>query len=157
MFMLDREKIERGLRKQAYETHALEQTLAKETEQQDLINKLASTKSKTVIKTIIDQQTSKIIVNDVYKPIIKIGVDLGDVHQAEMEMHQAYLQNESEMQVFDHIYPEFRPFDLHETYADPWTQDYRGEPLKFQAGGFEPSFIYDRAISSAFAGLFETP
>ncbi|KAI8923303.1 CDK-activating kinase assembly factor MAT1-domain-containing protein [Entophlyctis helioformis] len=149
---LEREKREKQLRKEAYIAQVEEEAKAKKQEQADIINKLAS--GEADVKSIVKESKSKrtqLGLRPVELPTFQID-DIMDNDMENMDM----LADDGPFEPFDGLYYDPIYYAQGTNFTDPMTQAFRSEDkaVVLRAGGFQPSIAQQRALSSAFSGIF---
>lgn len=149
-YRLDKERKEKILRKEAYVLHLLEEEKHRQKAKQGIIEQLA--KSDMTPEEIIKQSAQQNA--DFHRPFDPHGlsslVEEFDDTAALMLDHDS---PDHQFDPMDHLYEDPSLFVLHEHYHDPWTSSLTADK-SVRGGGYQSHVTHQRALSSAFSGLF---
>jgi len=147
-YRLGKEKEEKIRRKEAYLQLAKNEERAKEEEQNDLINTLASS----------DQSANEIL--KAKKPSKKkeLFIEFDDISKNDPNLYNIVEEDDEELDgMFDPMDYTYLDMDISSKLKYPYN-DVITNPIKkdrsIRAGGFIPQLTFNRALTAAYTGLF---
>ncbi|TPX61668.1 hypothetical protein PhCBS80983_g01012 [Powellomyces hirtus] len=152
---LDREKREKVIRKETYEQAVIEEAKVKKQAKDDIIKRLAE-EDTLATDVIAEAHARRPQAPDIDKLLEARLPHNGDEAAADyMEYDEA---DATPFDPMDHTYEIVSYTTIRDFYSDPWQkhlrldEEARGNAAR--ASGYAPKFVYERAITSAFAGIF---
>ncbi|KAJ8330670.1 TFIIH/NER complex subunit, variant 2 [Batrachochytrium dendrobatidis] len=152
--LLEKEKKEKLLRKEAYLNQALEEEKAKKHEQIDIINQLASAESASDVMDIVNKSKLKMAPQKGLR-FADVHIDLNMDNEDDTTVYDVLL-DDGTYEPFDGLYCEPIYYAASINYTDPMAQQFKveGKAIQLKAGGYSASIAQQRALSSAYAGIF---
>ncbi|KAJ3154363.1 TFIIH/NER complex subunit [Geranomyces variabilis] len=150
---LEREKREKIIRKETYEQAVIEEAKVKKQAKADIIRRLAE-EDTSASDVIAEAQARRPRAPDIDK-LLQARLPTYDDGAADQMLADVHT---SPFEPLDHPYAEVSYTTIKAFYSDPWQNHLRmDEPARgalLKASGYMPKFAYERAITSAFAGIF---
>ncbi|KAJ3013845.1 TFIIH/NER complex subunit [Thoreauomyces humboldtii] len=154
---LDREKREKVIRKETYEQAVMEEAKVRQQAKDDIITRLAEDDDASAMDVVAEAHSRRRAAPDIDKllqaRIPTVNDDDGEEYYREFEELDS-----APFDPMDHTYEIVSFTTVKDAYSDPWQNHLAlNNPVRAstaRAGGFSSKFVYERAITSAFAGIF---
>eukprot|EP00842_Homolaphlyctis_polyrhiza_P003714 jgi/Hompol1/4343/HPOL_003606-RA len=151
MQRLERERLEKHLRKEAYEKQAIDEFRSRKQQQNSMIDQLASSNTEVDAKTIVREAQARMQ----QQPALEVHINLDEIMDTDTADP---MLDDGPYEPFDGLYSTPVYYASSTTFNDPMSQIFKAEDRAslLRAGGAVPAMAQQYALYSAFSGIFDS-